>query len=160
KTDKQIRLALRSGEYELELEGAPKGLKLDIKNAKLTRGKETLARIVWDMPENAITGPAAAGKPPAGLVAWWRGEGNAKDSAGDHHGTLKGGVTLAPGIAGQAFRLDGATRYVEVPHSDLWGFGKRDFSIELWVQFRGVNPFDHHHPSNPSDVFIGCDEGN
>src|SRR5262249_43421354 len=47
KRDKQIRLALRSGQYELELEGAPKGLKLDIENAKLTRGKETLARIVW-----------------------------------------------------------------------------------------------------------------
>jgi WD40 repeat protein len=45
KTDKQIKLALRSGEYELELEGAPKGLKLDIDRATLTRGKETLARI-------------------------------------------------------------------------------------------------------------------
>jgi WD40 repeat protein len=45
KTDKQIRLALRSGEYELELEGAPKGLKLNINNATLTRGKETLAKI-------------------------------------------------------------------------------------------------------------------
>jgi WD40 repeat protein len=45
KTDKLIRLALRSGEYELELQGAPKGLKLNIDKATLTRGKETLAKI-------------------------------------------------------------------------------------------------------------------
>jgi WD40 repeat protein len=45
KTDKQIRLALRSGEYELELKGAPEGLKLNIDKATLTRGKETLAKI-------------------------------------------------------------------------------------------------------------------
>jgi WD40 repeat protein len=45
KTDKQIRLALRSGEYELELKGAPEGLKLNIDKATLTRGKEALAKI-------------------------------------------------------------------------------------------------------------------
>jgi hypothetical protein len=45
KTDKQIRVALRSGEYELELKGAPEGLKLNIDKATLTRGKETLAKI-------------------------------------------------------------------------------------------------------------------
>jgi hypothetical protein len=45
KTDKQLSLALRSGEYELELKGAPEGLKLNIDNATLTRGKQTLAKI-------------------------------------------------------------------------------------------------------------------
>jgi WD40 repeat protein len=45
KTDKQIRLALRSGEYELELRGAPERLKLTIDKATLTRGKETLTKI-------------------------------------------------------------------------------------------------------------------
>jgi WD40 repeat protein len=45
KTDKQIRLAFHSGEYELELKGAPEGLKLNIDKATLTRGKETLAKI-------------------------------------------------------------------------------------------------------------------
>jgi hypothetical protein len=156
KTDEQIRLTLRSGEYDLELKGAPKGLKLNIDKATLTRGKETLARIVWDMPGEAITGPPAARRPPDGVVAWWRADGNAKDSAGEHHGTLKGGVTFAQGVAAKAFRLDGATRYVEVPNSDLWGFGKRDFSIELWVQFRALTPA---HDGKPIARFIGCDEG-
>jgi hypothetical protein len=50
KTDKQIRLALRSGEYELELKGAPEGLKLSIAQATLTRGKTVLATITTVMP--------------------------------------------------------------------------------------------------------------
>src|SRR5262249_6948091 len=44
KTDKQIRVALRSGEYELELKGAPEGLQLNIHSARLTRGKEAVAK--------------------------------------------------------------------------------------------------------------------
>jgi serine/threonine protein kinase len=44
-TDKEIRLTLRSGTYELELKGAPKGLKLSIEKATLTRGETVLARI-------------------------------------------------------------------------------------------------------------------
>jgi WD40 repeat protein len=149
KTGKQIRLVLRSGEYELELKGAPKGLKLNRNKATLTRGETVLATITR-------TGEAPDAK--AGRVAWWRADGNARDSVGKNHGTLKGGVTFAPGVAGQAFRLDGATRYVEVPRSDLWGFGRRDFSIELWVQFRAVMPA--RDIGHPTAVFIGCDEGN
>jgi len=38
-----------------------------------------------------------------GLVSWWRGEGDAKDSVGGNHGTLMGDATFAPGKAGQAF---------------------------------------------------------
>jgi WD40 repeat protein len=45
KTDKRITLALRSGDYELELKGAPEGLKLSIDRATLTRGETVLARI-------------------------------------------------------------------------------------------------------------------
>jgi WD40 repeat protein/tRNA A-37 threonylcarbamoyl transferase component Bud32 len=45
KTDKQITLALRSGDYELELKGAPEGLKLDIDKVTLMRGETRLAKI-------------------------------------------------------------------------------------------------------------------
>jgi WD40 repeat protein/tRNA A-37 threonylcarbamoyl transferase component Bud32 len=45
KMDKQITLALRSGVYELELKGAPAGLKLSIDKATLTRGETVLAKI-------------------------------------------------------------------------------------------------------------------
>ena len=37
-----------------------------------------------------------------GLVAWWRGENNALDSAGGHDGTLQSGATFATGEIGRA----------------------------------------------------------
>src|SRR5262249_43277659 len=125
--------------------------------ATLTRGETVLARITrGDKPGDALTEPPPAKRPPDGVVAWWRADGNAKDSVGSNHGTLKGGVTFAPGVAAQAFRLDGSTRYVEVPRSDRWGFGTRDFSIELWVRFSALTPF---HDGKPGGRFIGCNEG-
>src|SRR5262245_57683746 len=124
----------------------------------IKRGKTVLATIRRvGKNDDPLTERPPAKKPPDGVIAWWRADGNAKNSVGDNHGELKGGVTFSPGIAGKAFRLDGATRYVEVPRSDLWGFGRRDFSIELWVQFRALTPL--HDIGNPNAVFIACDEG-
>lgn len=39
---------------------------------------------------------------PDGLVAWWRGDGNGKDSAGDHDGTFPFGERYAPGLVGSS----------------------------------------------------------
>ncbi len=42
-----------------------------------------------------LAGHAAAQdcvEPPAGLIAWWPGEGNAKDIAGGHDGLILGGM--------------------------------------------------------------------
>jgi WD40 repeat protein/tRNA A-37 threonylcarbamoyl transferase component Bud32 len=47
KTKKQITLELRSGTYDLELKGAPEGLKLSIGKATLKRGETVLATIIW-----------------------------------------------------------------------------------------------------------------
>jgi WD40 repeat protein len=156
KTGKSI--TLDSGEYDLGLKEGQEGLKISPEKIVLKRGKSALATITraGDLGGALAEGPPAK-KPPDGLIAWWRADGNAKDSAEDNHGTLKGGVTFAQGVAGKAFRLDGATRYVEVPRSDLWGFGRRDFSIELWVQFRALTP--SRSIGEPNAVFIGCDEG-
>jgi WD40 repeat protein/serine/threonine protein kinase len=152
-------VTLNSGEYELALKDGPEGLILSPDKMTLKRGETVLATITRaGYLGGALPEKPSSEKAPNGLIAWWRADGNARDSAGENHGTLKGGVTFAPGIAGQAFRLDGATRYVEVPRSDLWGFGTRDFSIELWVQFRAVTP--SHDIGQPNAVFIGCDEGN
>ena len=54
--------------------------------------------------------------PTAGLVAWWRAEGNANDSADSHNGTLEGGMGFTPGVFGQAFAA-GSNRRVYVPDS-------------------------------------------
>jgi hypothetical protein len=53
--------------------------------------------------------------PPAGLVSWWPGEGNAQDITGPNDGTLQGGTTFE-GIVGQAFRFDGTNDYIRVRH--------------------------------------------
>ncbi|PWU10785.1 MAG: hypothetical protein C5B50_24785 [Verrucomicrobia bacterium] len=72
---------------------------------------------------------------PAGLVAWWRGEGNAADSIGGHNGTLRNGAAFASGLAGQAFALDGFDDYVDFgAPSDLL-FRNNSFSVESWVNF-------------------------
>jgi WD40 repeat protein len=152
-------ITLNSGDYELSLKDGQEGLKLSPDRMTLKRGEMKLATITREGKRgDAATERPPAKRPPDGVVAWWRADGNAKDSVGGNHGTLQGGVTFAPGVAGQAFRLDGAKRYVEVPGSDLWGFGRRDFSIELWVQWRALTP--SNDISAPSAVFIGCDEGN
>jgi WD40 repeat protein len=152
-------VTLNSGDYELALKDGKNELKISPVKMTVKRGETVLATITrGGNPGDGLTARPAAGRPPGGPVAWWRADGDAKDSVGDNHGTLKGGVTFAPGVARQAFRLDGATRYVEVPRSDLWGFGSRDFSIELWVQFRALKPSDNI--GLPSAAFIACDEGN
>jgi len=72
--------------------------------------------------------------PPDGLVAWWAGEGNADDLLGGNAGTLVGRVSFAPGEAGQAFNLDGATGYISIPDAPALEFnGTTPMSAELWV---------------------------
>jgi nitrous oxidase accessory protein NosD len=68
KTDQDITLVLDSGVYELELKGAPKGLKLNIAKATLMRGKTVLAKVVQ------IKAPA----PPPRLVVCPNGKGQYK----------------------------------------------------------------------------------
>jgi hypothetical protein len=69
--------------------------------------------------------------PAAGLVSWWKGEGNASDSWGGNRGTLVGGVTFAPGLVGQAFRFNGTDRVVvpDSPSLDLTAA----VTLEAWI---------------------------
>jgi len=50
---------------------------------------------------------------PAGLVSWWRGEGDARDAWGGNHGKFVGNVTYAAGQVGLAFKFNGVDQ-VEV----------------------------------------------
>src|SRR5262249_50158712 len=70
-TKKKKSVTLDSGVYELELKGKPEGLKLDIKEATLVRGKTEIARIVRVQsppPEQAKIDPKKPGKPEAAKV--------------------------------------------------------------------------------------------
>jgi len=70
---------------------------------------------------------------PAGLVNWWRGEGNANDSADGIHGTLQNGATFTAGKVGQAFSFDGVNDSVSFGNT-IGNFGTNDFTIEYWIK--------------------------
>jgi signal transduction histidine kinase len=69
---------------------------------------------------------------PSSQVAWWRGEGDARDAVGPHHGILKGGATFLPGLVGQAFSLDGVDDYVLVADASRLNV-TGSFSVVAWV---------------------------
>src|SRR3954468_16637979 len=77
--------------------------------------------------------PPCCAPVPAGLIAWWMGQGNADDVLGTHGGTLVGDATFAAGRVGQGFSLDGDNDYVSVPDSPaLYSAGS--FSVDAWAK--------------------------
>ena len=66
------------------------------------------------------------------LVALYEFEGNALDSAGDHHATAAGAPQYTDGKIGQAISLDGFVDYVVHPFDaeETWPFS----TVSLWVK--------------------------
>lgn len=81
--------------------------------------------------------PLAGGQPPVretlprlpGLIAWLPGDGNGDDIAGSRPGTPRGGAAFAPGLMGQAFRLDGVDDFIDL---GSWVPGPQ-WTVEAWV---------------------------
>ena len=92
----------------------------------------------------------------AQLIAYYKADGNALDSAGNHNGTAINGVGYGPGVFGQAFQLNGTNQYISVPDDPAWAFGSNPFTLSVWANFNSIR-------SGPlgqlPDVFIGQDEG-
>jgi hypothetical protein len=70
--------------------------------------------------------------PPANLISWWPGDGNANDIQNGNNGTLQGGATFAPGKIEQAFSFSSTSDDVLVPHSDNQNTGAQ-ISVDAWV---------------------------
>jgi len=80
---------------------------------------------------------------PAGLISWWRAEGDSSDSIGTNHGTNYGAVAFAPGKVGQAFVFDGAS-HVRVPDVANLNFGETSpITVELWAYRTGTASIMH-----------------
>ena len=107
--------------------------------------------------------------PPAGMLSWWRGEGNGLDYEGIHHGTVMGGGGFAPAKVGRGFVFSGSgDDYLNLPPNlfpmPTTGQGNAPFSFELWFQTSvgGVilgqqdqRPFDPPIAGNVPAIYVG-----
>jgi hypothetical protein len=76
---------------------------------------------------------------PSGLVALWRGDGDATDVTGAHDGTLLYGTTFSPGVAGQAFTFDLSRARVSIPDADAFKLTD-SLSFEGWINVASYAP--------------------
>lgn len=74
--------------------------------------------------------------PPAGLVAWWTGDGDARDFVGGNHGTMQNGAGFAPAMAGEGFQLDGQNDFVLIPDSSTLDLSN-EITVEFWFKSTG-----------------------
>src|SRR5437762_4078443 len=88
----------------------------------------------WLLIGAALPAWAQYSPPSAGLVGWWRGEGNANDSADSHNGILQGGMGFTAGRFGQAF-AGGSFKRVLVPDSPDFQL-TTSLSIGAWVNIQ------------------------
>jgi hypothetical protein len=74
--------------------------------------------------------------PPAGLMGWWRGEGDASDSAGGNTGSVTGVVSYLPGEVGEAFAFNGSGGISAPgsPGSSLDIATGSGITIECWLE--------------------------
>ena len=106
--------------------------------------------------QNGVPLPAPR---PLGLVAWYKAEGNAADSAGNaYNGTLVGGATFAAGKVGQAFNLDGVDDRVEVA-SNIVIDPTNTGALAAWVRFNQLPSAAGHNMAiiNKSDLMSSFD---
>jgi hypothetical protein len=96
---------------------------------------ETFSRALTQDEVRAIFNAGSFGKckctpPPAGLIDWWPGDGNANDIIGAHDGTPQGDATFASGKVGQAFSFDGNGDFIDMGDVDL----PSTFTIDAWIK--------------------------
>jgi len=84
---------------------------------------------------------SAASAGDAGLVGWWKFDGDGLDSSGNgRNGTLMNGASFATGHSGQALSLSGSGDYFNVDgYKGVVGDGANTppFSIAVWIKKEG-----------------------
>lgn len=112
-------------------------------------------------------GEGACMTPPAGMIGWWPGDGNAYDLAGSNHGTIENGTSFVGGKVKQAFSFDHLQhQYVSIPHSaaldlsnaltiDAWVMKKGDCEpLNCWLVAKGNSDFSYDTQNGRYGIFI------
>jgi hypothetical protein len=71
--------------------------------------------------------------PPAGLVSWWPGDGDADDIKDGNPGMLMNGAMFAPGVVGQTFSFDGIDDFVKVPKASNLDLSS-EVTLDFWMR--------------------------
>lgn len=108
--------------------------------------------IVWKDPPDINYGTAlgtaqlnAIALPPSSaLTGWWKGDGDASDSAGGNNGTALG-VTFPNGQINQAFSFAGSGDQVSIPYSSGYDLNAPGFTVEFWES-------GSHNASGPETI--------
>jgi len=94
--------------------------------------------------------------PPAGMVGWWAGDGNAKDVSGNGlNGALfnSGGYVVGEVGQGFDFRAGGTSNPSHLQVPDNAALRPAQFTIEAWVKFSPV--FDNYHVAIAKGFALG-----
>ncbi len=110
-----------------------------------------------ELPVNSIRRMmvSATGHPPVvrpGLLAFWSGDGNADDSAGQHNGELVGDANYAPGPLGQAFNFTAPGSYVKITKSSDLNPASQ-ITVEFWMNADAANAMNNYQGLVTSDFY-------
>jgi hypothetical protein len=112
--------------------------KFYIAEGRTTVGGDTDTLEVFT-PEAATPTPVCI-SPPANMVSWWPGDGNANDIQGGNNGTPVNGATFAPGKVGQSFSFDGVDDFVTVQNQPSLNLTQA-LTIDAWVKPSVANQY-------------------
>ncbi len=95
--------------------------------------------------------------PPQSMIAWWPGDGNAKDRIGNNQGILQNGANFSAGMVAQAFNFDGVDDFVSTTNPLV--ITNSRITIDAWIYPKRVSSFHkilkvHNAPSGWRDVWI------
>ena len=109
--------------------------KLDLSASGPSLGRAVV--VLCLLASACVLNAATCSPPPAGLVSWWRAEGDATDFVGANNGTLEAGTVFVPGEVGQAFEFQAPGSGVDVGMPT--NLELQDFTIETWVKRTSPN---------------------
>jgi Concanavalin A-like lectin/glucanases superfamily len=124
-------------------------------------GKINLA--VDSVRKLTVSAVASSGSGPAGLVAFWSGNEEGKDSIGGNDAILTD-IAYADGMDGRAFLFNGSSSMIKIPASQSIDLGAYDdgFTVMAWIKpsdVRGLHPIFcwlvNETWNDPLQVWIG-----